>query len=146
MTQDISGFGLRVVVQASSTFPSGITLTQFADDADPLDLASLQIADKAMGLNGNMVTWSKANPVPMVVNVVPGTTDDQNMQILLSANRASAGRRPARDIITATVVYPDGRTLRCMRGKITDGPFGNSVASAGRMKSKGYTFAFEDVQ
>lgn len=146
MTQDISGFGLRVVVQATRTFPSGFSVTQFADDADPLDLPSIQIADKAMGLNGNMATWSKANPVPMTLNVMPGTDDDNNLQVLLAANRASSGRRPARDLITATVVYPDGRTVRCMRGKITDGPFGNSVASAGRMKSKGYVFAFEDIQ
>lgn len=146
MTQDISGFGLRVVVQASNTFPSGFTVTQFADDGDPLDLPSIQIADKAMGLNGNMVTWSKANPVPMTLNVIPGTTDDDNLQVLLSANRASSGRTPARDLITATVVYPDGRTVRLMRGKITDGPMGNSVASAGRMKTKAYVFAFEDLQ
>lgn len=146
MTQDISGFGLRVVVQASNTFPSGFTVTQFADDGDPLDLPSIQIADKAMGLNGNMITWSKANPVPMTINVIPGTTDDQNLQVLLAANRASSGRTPARDIITATVVYPDGSTVRLMRGKITDGPMGNSVASAGRQKTKAYVFAFEDLQ
>lgn len=146
MTQDISGFGLRVVVQASNTFPAGFSVTQFADDADPLDLPSLQVADKAMGLNGTMATWSKANPVPMTLNVMPGTTDDDNLQVLLAANRASAGRRPARDLITATIIYPDGRTTRCMRGKITDGPFGKSVASAGRMKSNGYIFAFEDIQ
>lgn len=146
MTQDVSGFGLKIVIQASNTFPSGFTLTQFSDDSDPLDMPSLQVADKAMGLNGNLITWSKANPVPMTVNIVPGTTDDDNMQVLLSANRASSGRRPARDIVTATVVYPDGRTVRCMRGKITDGPMGNSVASAGRMKTKAYVFAFEDLQ
>lgn len=146
MTQDISGFGTRIVIQASNTFPSGFTVTQSADDADPLDIPSIQIADKAMTLNGTLVTWSKANPIPMTLNVIPGTTDDQNMSVLLAANRASAGRRPARDVITATVVYPDGRTLRLMRGKITDGAMGNSIASAGRLKTKAYAFAFEDAQ
>lgn len=146
MTQDISGFGLRITIAASNTFPSGFSVTQFADDGDPLDMPSLQLADKAMGLNGNMATWSKANPIPMTINVMPGTDDDRNLQVLASANRAAAGRRPARDLITATVVYPDGTTFRLMRGKITDSPFGNSVASAGRFKSKPYVFAFEDAQ
>lgn len=146
MTQDISGFGTKIVIRASNTFPAGFIISQSADDADPVDIPSVQIADKAMTLNGTLVTWSKANPIPMTINVIPGTSDDQNLSILLAANRASAGRRPARDIITATVVYPDGRTLRLMRGKITDGAMGNSIASAGRMKTKAYIFAFEDAQ
>lgn len=146
MTQDISGFGTRIVIQASNTFPSGFSITQAADDADFIDMPSLQLADGAMGLNGNMVTWSKANPIPFTVNVIPGSDDDKNLQVLSSANRAAAGRRPARDVITATVVYPDGTTLRLMRGSIRDAAFGNSIASAGRMKTKAYVFSFEDAQ
>jgi len=34
---DISVFGIRVQLVASETFPAGISLTQFADDADPFD-------------------------------------------------------------------------------------------------------------
>lgn len=143
MANDISGFGLQVQIRASVTFPSGVTITQFADDADPLDMQAIQIADKAMGLNGDLVTWSKATPLPMVLNVIPGGEDDRNLAVLFNANRVAKGKTPSRDVITATVIYPDGKQRTLNNGKITDGMAGNSVASSGRLKSKPYTFAFE---
>lgn len=146
MTIDVSGFGVIVNIQASITFPSGFEVSQFADDADPIDMPSLQIADKAMTVNGDLVTWSKANPIPLTIAVLPGSDDDANMEVLAASNRAVRGRRPVRDLITATISYPDGSVVRLLRGKITDAPFGKSVASSGRMKTKSYVFAFEDAQ
>lgn len=144
MSNDISGFGLQVRLIASRTFPAGVTLTQFADDADPFDLPSLQIVDKAMGLNGDLVTWSKANPINLTLNVVPGSPDDRNLSILMEQNRVGKGKQSARDTIILTGVYPDGRTITFINGKMTDGMPGNSVASAGRLKSKAYIFTFEN--
>lgn len=145
MTTDISGFGISVRVVASVTFPAGVTITQFADDADPFDIPSIQIADKAMGVNGDLVTWSKANPYTPTLNVIPNSEDDRNLAILLEANRVGRGKRSARDLVTLTASYPDGRTLTLSAGKITDGQPGLSIASAGRMKSKAYAFAFEGL-
>jgi len=143
MANDVSGFGLRLRITASRTFPAGFTVTQFADDADPLDIPSLQIADTAMGLNGDLVSWSKANPIKPTVNVIPGSEDDRNLAVLLEANRVGRGKSGARDVITMTGTYPDGRSVTLSQGVITDGMPGNSVASAGRLKSKSYAFAFE---
>lgn len=145
MANDVSGFGLRLRITASRTFPAGFTVTQFADDADPFDLPSIQIADKAMGLNGDLVTWSKANPINTTVNVIPGSEDDRNLAVLLEANRVGRGKSGARDQITMTGTYPDGRSITLSAGVITDGMPGNSVASAGRLKSKAYQFAFEGL-
>lgn len=145
MSNDVSGFGIRVRLVASVTFPAGITITQFADDADPLDFPKQQIADKAMGVNGDMVTWSKANPILVTLNVIPNSDDDRNLAILLSANRPARGKFPALDEITLTSLYPDGSSTTVVRGKLTDGMPGKSIASAGRMKSKAYDFAFEDL-
>lgn len=143
--QDVSGFGLRLRLTASVTFPAGITITQFADDADPFDIPSIQVADTAMGLNGDLVSWSTANPIVPTINVIPGTDDDRNLAILLEANRVGRGKNGSRDVITLTGIYPDGRTTTLSNGKITNGSPGNSVASAGRMKSKAYQFAFEGL-
>lgn len=145
MSNDVSGFGIRVRLVASATFPAGITLSQFADDADPVDLPSMQIADKAMGVNGDMVQWSKANPILATLNLIPNSDDDRNLAVLLNANRPARGKFPARDEITLTVLYPDGHTTTLVRGITTDGMPGQSVASAGRFKSKAYAFAFEDL-
>lgn len=144
--QDISGFGLRITIVASVTFPSGITLTQFADDGDPIDAPSQQLMDKAMGLNGDMVVWSKANPITPTINVIPGTDDDANLEVLAEANRVGRGKRSARDVITMTIIYPDDRVITLTEGKITDAIPIRSVASAGRMKTKPYIFAFEGRQ
>lgn len=54
------------------------------------------------------------------------------------------GRRHAGDIITFVASYGDGSTVTARNGKITNGSRGNSAASAGRLKSKAYTFVFQD--
>lgn len=143
--EDISAFGLRVQVTASNTFPAGISISQFADDADPFDSPSLQIADKAMGINGDLITWSKANPIAVTLNVVPNSEDDRNLAVLYEANRIGKGKQSARDTVGITAVYPDGRTVSFTQGKITDGMPANSAASAGRLKTKPYVFTFENV-
>lgn len=146
MTIDASAFGVTVNIQASETFPAGFEVSRFADDADPIDLPQLQINDKAMGVNGDMVTWSKANPIPCTLAVMPNNEDDDNLQVLAASNRAVRGRRPVRDLITMTITYPDGSVTRLLRGKLTDAPLGRSVASSGRIKTNSYVFAFEDAQ
>lgn len=143
--QDISAFGIRLRLVASVTFPAGITLTQFADDGDSLDLPSQQIADKAMGVNGDLIVWAKANPLIVTTNIIPGSDDDRNMAVLLEANRVGRGKTGARDVITMTVLYPDGRTAQYSNGSLTDGIPGKALASSGRMKSNPYAFAFEGL-
>lgn len=143
--QDISAFGARVQLVASETFPSGINLTQFADDTDPFDFPSLQIRDKAMGVNGDLVMWSKANPLVITLGLVPNGEDDRNMAVLLEANRVGKGKQGARDVVSITVVYPDGRVTSLTQGGITDGMPSDSAASSGRMKSKTYSLAFENL-
>jgi hypothetical protein len=142
---DISAFGLRVQLTASETFPAGISLTQFADDGDPFDTPSIQIRDKAMGVNGDLVAWSKATPTTLTINMVPNSEDDRNLSVLFDANRVGKGKLPSRDVVNITVVYPDGRTTSFTQGIITDGMPANSAASSGRLKSKPYQFSFENV-
>ena len=113
--------------------------------ADPLDLPSVNIGDTAMGLNGDLIAWRKAIPLPATLAVIPGSADDVNLGILAAANRAGQGVFPANDVITITVVYPDGSVITLSGGVITDAPFGKSIASAGRLKSKVYAFKFQSV-
>jgi len=141
---DISGFGLQAQIKASVSFPAGFTVTSYADDADALDVPSIQISDKAMGLNGDLIVWSKANPIVLTLNVIPDSEDDRNLATLLEANRVGKGKNSSRDQITMTVTLPSGKKTTYSAGYITDGPPGDSVASAGRLKTKAYAFAFEN--
>lgn len=142
--QNISGYGFRVNIIASNTFPVGVVVSSFADDADPFDIPSIQIADKAMGINGDLIIWSKANPIIITLNMIPQSNDDLLLATLLEANRVGRGKTGARDIITMTGIYPNGTPIILSNGAITDGLPGSAVASSGRLKSKIYTFAFEN--
>jgi hypothetical protein len=142
--ENISGYGISVSIIASKTFPVGLFLTEFADDTDPVEIPSIQIADKAMGLNGDLVAWSRANPILLTLAVIPGSYADINLAILLEANRVGKGKIGARDVMSATVTYPAGNFIVLTDGLITDGTPASSTASSGRLKSKTYAFAFEN--
>lgn len=141
-SQNITGFGIVIDLIASSTFPVGFPITQFADDADPITFNSVRIADTAMGLNGDMIQWGRATTLPMVINVIPGSVDDVNLQILADVNRVGQGKSSANDEITMTVVYPDGGVVVLTGGAITDAEFGRGISSGGRQKTKSYSFSF----
>ena len=145
MSFNISGHGLQLNVIASNTFPSGILVSEFADDGDPLDTPVLQIADKAMGLNGDLIYWSKATPIEVTINVVPGGDNDKELATLLEANRVGKGKNSARDKITLVAIYAGGATRTLSEGVLISGPVTDSVASAGRLKTSAYVFAFEGI-
>jgi hypothetical protein len=145
MAQDISGVGISLQVKGDVTFPAGFTVTEFADDADPFDIPSIQIADKAMGLNGDLLTWSKAVAIDFTISVIPNSEADANLSALANANRVGKNKTSARDKITVTGVYPDGKTFTLAEGRITDAPVAIGIASAGRMKTNAYKFAFESI-
>lgn len=142
--QDISGFGLELRLIASVTFPRGILITQYADDTDGLDVPSLQVGDSAMGLNGDLIVWSKANPIKVNLSVIAGSQDDANLATLLEVNRPGRGKILPIDIITANITYRQGNFIQLINGAITDGSPFSAVASSGRLKSKVYSFTFEN--
>lgn len=139
---DVTGFGFQLNVVGDTTFPAGFDVTQFADDADPFDTPEIKIADMKLGLNGDPITWSLANPTEVKVAVVPGSDDDVNLGILFNANRVGPGKASAQDEISMVGVYPDGRVCQLTQGRITAGFTATSISSAGRQKSKVYTFMF----
>lgn len=145
--ENISINGVLAYLRASNTFPLGFPITAFADDTDPLDIPSIQIGDKAMGVNGDLIVWSKANPIILNMAVIPNSVEDDLLQVLLQANRVGRGKVGANDIITLAITYPGtpvGTLITLLEGAITDGMPFNSGASAGRLKSKTYSFAFEN--
>lgn len=143
--RNVSATGLSITVTASRTFPSGFVLTEFADDADPFDIPAVDATTATMNMNGVLVASNTPVPITPTINLIPGGQDDQNMQVIYDSNRAARGRRVARDVITMTVNYPDGSTATAINGVIVSGNPATSVASAGRLKSSAYSFAFEDV-
>lgn len=140
---NISGFGLLATVTASKTFPSGVTIDNFADDADALDHPNFQLAETGFGLNGDMVVWSKAGGIDVTLNIIPTSPSDLNLEILGEANRVGKRKKSARDTIDLVVTYPDGRVITASEGVMITTTLMPSIAAAGREKSRPYTFRFE---
>ena len=107
MTTNVSGFGLTAQIVAGTTFPNGVTITAFADDADPLDSPDFTAADTAFGLNGDMIVWSRANGIEIAINVIPTTEDDDNLDALLDANRVGKNKSSSRDSVE--IIFKIGR-------------------------------------
>lgn len=146
MTINISGFGSILNIVASTTFPVGFTITQFSNDADAFDFPLLEIADGVMGVNGDLLVWNKANPIKTSVNVVPEGEDDENLSILFAANRVGQGKASARDIITFSLILPNGNLVTFSDGFIISGMPATAVSGEGRMKTKQYEFMFQNVE
>lgn len=143
MSQDISVFGGVVTLLAIPTYPVAIPLTEFADDTDPFDLPELEIAQTAMGNNGDMLTWSTAKVIQITLGIIPGGIDDEILAVLLENNRVGKGKLlTTRDKITLTCLYPDGKFINLVDGKLVKGSPASSAGSNGRLKSKTYTFEF----
>ena len=144
MATDITGFGLVAHIIADPSFPVGFPVTHFADDSDPLDIAQIQIADAAMGLNGDLVRWARAAIIPVTISLIPGGVDDTNMQLLADANRVAQGKPGTQDAITMNLVYPDGRIINLTGGVLVNASIGLSVSNSGRLKTRTYVFNFEN--
>ncbi|KOQ24223.1 hypothetical protein ABW38_00435 [Achromobacter xylosoxidans] len=142
---DTSAIGVALRCVASESFPAGFTITEFADDADPFDIPAIDIATAGMNVNGDMVVFSAPTPITITISVIPGSDADNNLAVIFEANRAAKNKRHARDEITLVGTYPDSSSLKLSEGKMISGMPGNSPASAGRIKSKTYTFAFQNL-
>jgi hypothetical protein len=145
MSQDISVFGLEANVVASTTFPNGVNITAFANDGDPLDSPDLEIADMAIGPNGDTISWTSPRLVEIVTTVIPQSDDDLNLTALVDANRVAKGKTSAQDEITIIWTYPNGMKVTCSDGKIVTGPVVQSGTAEGKAKSKRFAFKFGQV-
>ncbi len=142
---DVTAFGTIVTLVASTTYPVGFPVMSFADDTDPVDIPSLQIGEGVMGVNGDLITYKKANPIPVTIALIPNTVDQEAMNILLLANRASQGKKYVNDDITMVVTFPNFKVVTLSKGKIIEGIPGASIASSGRVKTFTYKFVFKDI-
>ena len=117
-------------------------IVDFADDSDPFDFENLVIAEDAMALNGNYLTWASANPLRLTLNVIPGSTSDILLGTLFGLNRVGENKTSAGDVITMIAQYVGELPILLSGGSMLSGAPASSAASSGRKKSKPYQFGF----
>lgn len=142
---NLSGYGFQVTISAIPTFPVPITITEFPDDTDSLDISTSQIVNAEFGLNAHMAAWQTATGIDVTLSVFESTESDRNLAVLFEANRVQRGRRANIDTITMVCVYPDGSINTFSQGVITSGFAGTSIQSSGRKKTKTYGFRFANL-
>lgn len=142
---DVSGTGTTALLTASNTMPTGVLLTQFADDGDSLAFEEMEIAGTAVGMNGDLITWDKATNIPLSLNLIPSSDDDINVGYIFEANRTSRGKRSQRDVISISIRRPNGNTTTLFGGKLVKGSPDDTAQAAGRLASKKYSFIFEGM-
>ena len=144
MSARVTGTGTKITIIAIPTFPAGVTISQFPDDQDPVSFGNQDIAEVAMGVNGDMIVWDRPSVINITLSVIPGTEDDKNLGILFDMNRVAKNKVSAQDKITMTVTSPGSDPKTYTGGAIIGGPAGDTVNGNTRRQTKQYFFAFEN--
>ena len=93
--------------------------------------------------DGDLFAFDKATPIEVAVSVIPGTSDDINLKILLQSKHAPKTLIPLPDVTSMVITYPDkGRIVLSNRLPILKGPLVDSISTQGRRKGNRYTFVF----
>lgn len=144
MSVDISAMGIKATLIADKSYPLGITMTEFADDGDSLNVGDMNIMSYAMGVNGTMVVWRTAQPCPIDVNLIPGTEECRAMENLFKLNMTQKNKVSVADVLTLMIEHPDGKVDMLTKGYIVGGKPVQDYSSNGRAKSRQFRMVFEN--
>ena len=142
------GFQILDVSFAGSTVKIGdITITNFMDDANPVEFQDVEVSTVGVNCNGSMIRNAKPNTVMMSVTVIPGSDEDRLLYDLWKEFRVQGGwNRKWEEGLTASVTTGSGRIARAFsNGTMVSGPGGPSSNGEGKLQGRTYTFAFVSV-
>ena len=79
------GFQLKDVSFAGSTVTvAGISVTDFMDDANPVEFQDVEVSSVGVNCNDSMIRNAKPNVIMMSVTVIPGSNSDSQLYNLYS--------------------------------------------------------------
>jgi hypothetical protein len=145
MYQEVSANGIKVMLFASITYPTGIEIASFNPGDDPFSADNVSIAETEMGVNGNMIVYRTPYAYNLTMNITPMTEVDQIMENIANADRIAFGKASAKNVLMLSVIYPQGRVLTYIDGALTSVPGGFTAGGNGRMGGRSYTMAFRNV-
>lgn len=143
--QDVSAFGVKVIITADKTLPMGVTISEFGESADPISVQDVTMAESEMGVNGDLILTRRARPISITLPVVPGTAGSEALRTLWEANRFAKNKNAVRDVITMVIMYPNDKKITLVDGAIVSGPPIIGVNSAGRLMDESFGFVFANV-
>lgn len=157
---DISMQGAKITLQCSAISAGNIVL-EFSDEGTPIEIPDIEVASSAMTMNGELVTWTKPNPINFSITVIPGSASDNALRNLLYAGHVGGRKGKAINqeyvhIDTATLevpnIYTNGIVTQAKNlkfvfanGRLTAGPMGIGSNAEGKMSPRTYKFVFESA-
>lgn len=143
---DVSTTGASVTIKSTVTLPVPVPITHFADDKEPFQIDDQEITGHGMGINGDLVVYTKPVPVTCSVSVVANSPDDIALYTLFRMNKCTSATH-AFDIVDMSIVIPNiAKPFRYVNGKILAGPPGPTSSNDGKNQSHTYKFVFEKEQ
>ena len=139
------GFQLKDVSFAGSTVTvAGISVTDFMDDANPVEFQDVEVSSVGVTCNGSMIRNAKPNVIMMSVTVIPGSNSDSQLYSLWKRYRVQGTWNGQwEQHLNASVTTGSGRVSRSFsNGTMVSGPGGPSSNGEGKMTGRTYTFAF----
>jgi hypothetical protein len=138
----VYGCGTQVSIIASNTFPIGVLLTDFADDEDVITNDDVEIQQVKIGANGNILPSAKPVLINVGLAVVPDSSSDIQLAILLESNRFGFNKQGSQDVITMSIIQPNNKVTMYYDGFIVGGSPSNKMSAEARFKTKKYNFMF----
>lgn len=139
--RDVSFAGATINISG----PTGsATITDFMDDANPVEFPDVEVSGVGVNLNGNMIRYAKPNVIMMSVTVIPFSDSDNALRSMWKAYRVQGGVNNGdiwKSPITATINCAHG-DISLTNGTFVSGPGGPSSTGEGKMQGRTYTFAF----
>lgn len=160
MAVDISMAGANITINGGGLKVENIY--EFSDEANPIEIASHQVADSNMNMNGVLVTWTKASAVNVSFSLVPGSPSDKKLKAFLQAVHIGGknGKLTKEAFIQSMVISvpltnnsgsgltnkKSVATFTFTEGRLMEGSAAYGSNSDGKMTPSTYTFVFEGYQ
>lgn len=132
---------------------AGIKISNFMDDANPVEFPDVEVSGYGINCNGVMIRWAKPNAVIMSVTVIPGSMEDAKLYRLWNQYRVQDGNYNAQwgssldaSISIGNTQMAGKRSYSFSGGTMISGPGGPTASSEGKMSGRTYTFAFAAVK
>lgn len=141
---DISFAGSRIVI-------GGANITEFMDDANPIDIQDTDSTNIEWSCNGRMIRTIKPAAVILSITVIPGSTSDNALRTIWKksfCNGGSVDVDQADQPLSCSISAGNSNigNFTFTGGTPVSGAAALTANGQGKMGGNTYTFAFENIE
>lgn len=149
----MAGSGLNKIYDlsfaGSTIIIGGATITEFMDDANPIDIQDTETCNIEWSCNGRMIRTVKPAAVMVSITVIPGSISDNALKTIWKKNFSNGGSislgEANRSLSCSIKPGKGGASYIFTGGTCVSGAAALTANGQGKMGGNTYTFAFENV-